>query len=161
MSETIPWTEERIDALRAGRELDVLVESRVMGRKVKFMKGAPCAWDGDKKPIMWGPDVWCLEDYDPQKDGAPLNVGVAATHRPGEVFHYSKVDLGMIPVMNHLIGCDGLLEVGLVYKSDPKGWEFSVRFFDPAVKMERVVHGRDPVLASMAVYRGALKAVIL
>ena len=112
MNDTMDWTEERIDALAPGRELDVLIATKIMKRKAAFMKGDPCAWDSDQKPIMWSPNDWLLEDYDPAKDGIALP---SHLYNPRIVFHYSTYDSGMTRVMDYLRAGIGLESMSLVY----------------------------------------------
>jgi hypothetical protein len=160
MNDTLEWTEERIDALQPGRELDVLIATHVMKRKAKFVKGEPCAWDGERKPIMWAPDDWFLEDYDPTRDGVP---SPAQFYNPKVVFNYSMYDSGMTRVMDFLRhGAAGLDHLVLDY-APASGWSFTIRWTQKALDQDdrQVAAGRDPELARMAVYRAALKAILI
>lgn len=150
-------TETEIDALEPGRPLDVLVESVIMGRKVKLAKGEACAWDGEGKPIMYAKDDHILEDYNPVTDGVPIP---PARFNPKIVFDYSNYDLGMIRVMDRMIAGQGLHELSLSWNTAAPGWVASVKWFDPGVKQVRIVNGHDPKFARLAVYRGCLKAVL-
>jgi hypothetical protein len=149
--------ESEIDALKPGRDLDVLIETRIMGRKVKFAKGEPCAWDGDGKVIMSAPDNYILEDYNPAIDGVPVS---PAHYNPKVVFDYSNYDIGMIRVMDRVIASSGLHEISISYTTSSPGWVSSVKWFDPGVKLVRLVHGHDEKYARLALYRGCLKAVL-
>lgn len=157
MNDTEAWTAEKIDALKPGRDLDVLVETRVMGRKVSFGKGAAVAMDHEKRPILFGPDDWRLEDYDPARDGAPAHFGL---HDPRIVFYYSQYDAGAVRVLTQLERAEGLSWQALAFEPDGAGWLFTVRWREPGVEEVRTVFSRDPA-SRMAVYKGALKAMIL
>jgi len=148
------WTAERIDALGPGREMDVLIATRIMGRKVRFMKGVPTAWDGENKPVMYGPDDWMLEDYDPKKDGAihPLAGNTTA------VFRYSDYDFGMAQVMRILKANPKVKGLNLHCEPGMPGWIFHVDWEEAGHDMHAA--GSDPE-PRLAVYRAALKAVLL
>jgi hypothetical protein len=134
-------TEAEIDGL-GGRALDVLIETKIMARKVKVVEGEPCAWDGKGKAVMKGLEDFILEDYTPERDGKP-SVGFD----PKRVFEYSNYDLGV-------------QEVTLSWNMADPGWVASVKWYDPDQKAVRQVKGRDEKYARLAVYRGALKAVL-
>ncbi len=156
MTEVRTFTESEIDALKPGRELDMLIETRIMGRKVKRTREA-CAWDGEGKPIMYGLDDWFLEDYNPATDGVAIpKVG----YNPKIVFDYSNLDMGMIRVMDRVIAGQGFHEISVGYNTASPGWVSSVKWFDPGMKLVRLVHGHDEKYARLAVYRGCLKAVL-
>jgi hypothetical protein len=150
------WTAEKIDLLGSSRDLDRLLESAVMGRRVRFGRGAAVAWDGDGKAVMRGPDDWILEDYDPKRDGQvhPLAGNVRA------VFHYSLSDDGMTRIMEQLSASKGFRSLKLERRSG-QGWNFEIRWQESGSEEEKIAVGNDPVHARMAVYRGALKAVLL
>lgn len=149
------WTPERIDALKPGRELDVLVATRIMGRRVRFMKGIPTAWDGDNKPIMYGPDDWMLEDYDPSKDGPnhPLAGNTAA------VFRYSDFDFGMAQVMRVLAANPRMRRIELAWETVTPEWACWMTWLEGTD--QKKAGGCDPEHPRLAVYRAALKAVLL
>jgi len=149
-------TETEIDGLGPGRQLDVMVESKVMGRKVKQVKGDACAWDGEGRAIMHGRDEYILEDYNPAVDGEPI----PKMFDPKRVFDYSNYDLGMTRVMDRMIAGPGLHEIGLSYVTSTPGWVASVKWFDPEAKRVRIVHGHDGKYARLAVYRACLKAIL-
>lgn len=151
------WTQGKIDALGSGRELDRLVESKVMGRLIRFAPGLACAWDGQGKPLMHGPEDWILEDYDPKRDGRvhPLAGNTQA------VFHYSQSDDGMTRVMDQLARGKGFGSMSLTYSAADRLWRFEVRWHEDKTDESKSVLGEDPSLPRMAVYRGALKAVLL
>lgn len=157
MTEVQAFMEGGIDALKPGREMDMLIESRIMGRKVKFTKGEPCAWDDQGKVVMYGLDEWILEDYNPVVDGVPIP---QAKYNPKAVFDYSNYDLGMIRVMDRMIATEGLHEISVAYTTASPGWVSSVKWFDSEMKLVRLVHGHDEKYARLAVYRGCLKAVL-
>lgn len=160
MNDTLDWTEERIDALMPGRDLDVLIATKIMKRKATFMKGEPCAWDGENKPIMWAPNDWLLEDYDPAKDGISLH---SHLYNPRIVFHYSTYDSGMTRVMDFLRAGVGLESMALIYAASVREWSFTIRWTQKGLDgdKEMVAAASDPELARMAVYRAALKAILL
>lgn len=150
-------TEEKIDGLQAGRELDVLIETKIMGRKVKFDKRVEaCAWDGQGNPIMKAADDYILDDYDPKIDGPFTKPSYVD---PRAVFKYSDYDGGMVRVMDRLKTSPGLQEMGLAFRAK-EGWAFTLTWDDPMAKGIRTVIGRDLELARLAVYRGALKAIL-
>ena len=157
MNDTVQWTEERLDALGPGRELDVLIETKLMGRKVEFMKGDPCAWDGNQKPIMYTPNDWQLADYDPQKDGISIHSGL---HNPKTVFRYSDFDFGMVRVMDRLRQGKDLCDLKLMWTHSGR-WTFYVTWYAGEEGKIHLVKGADALHPRLAVYRGALKAVIL
>lgn len=156
VTEAHTFTEGVIEALKPGREMDMLIESRIMGRKVKRTREA-CAWDGEGKPIMYGLDEWILEDYNPATDGVSIP---QAKYNPKIVFDYSSYDMGMIRVMDRMVVSQGLHEISVAYTTASPGWVSSVKWFDPGVKLVRLVHGHDEKYARLAVYRGCLKAVL-
>lgn len=147
-------TEAELDEM-AGRKLDVLIEMKIMGRKVKFLEGQPCAWDGDGKVIMKGLPDFVLEDYSPERDGKP-----SENFNPKRVFEYSNYDLGIAKVMDRLIAAPGIQEVTLSWNMADPGWVATVKWYDEGQKAVRQVKGRDVKYARLAVYRGALKAVL-
>jgi len=147
-------TEAEIDGL-GGRALDVLVETKIMGRKVKIVEGEPCAWDGEGKVVMKGLEDFILEDYTPERDGKP-----SAGFNPKRVFEYSKYDLGISLVLDRLVAAPGVQEVTLSWNMADPGWVAAVKWYDQDQKAVRQVKGRDEKYARLAVYRGALKAVL-
>lgn len=159
MNDILEWTEQRIDALEPGRELDVLIATHVMKRKAKYVKGEPCAWDGDQKPVMWAPPDWLLEDYDPARDGIS---GHTQLYNPRVVFNYSLYDSGMTRVMDFLRqGAAGLTLMSLVYDPAAGAWSFTIRWKEPGRLDNQAAVGRDPELARLAVYRASLKAMLI
>lgn len=155
------FTEERIDALAIGRTFDMLVAKHVMGRKVSFVKGPPCAWDGDGAPIMWLPNDWMLEDYDPKMDGISNHPHL---YDPKRVFPYSGSDLGMTQVLDRLIENKGFVEISISTMAAAAGWLCALKYADTGAYGERqmtTASGRDPILMRMAVCRAALKAALL
>jgi hypothetical protein len=147
-------TEEEIDGV-AGRALDVLIETKIMGRKVRFVEGQPCAWDSDGKVIMKGLDDYLLEDYAPERDGKPVS-----GFDPRRVLEYSNYDLGMVRVMDRLAAAPGVKDLALMWSAADPAWVAAVKWYDEGQKLVRQVKGRDGKYARLAVYRAALKAVL-
>lgn len=155
MNATAEWTEEKIDALGATRDLDVLVETKVMGRKVSYEKGPPIAWDGQGKPIMDAPFDWMIADYDLVKDG-PLLPSLG--YDPRVVYQYVKYDSGISRVTERLKQAEAILEMGMSWNAADKVWAFSVSWTD---KGNVVIARATDMLLRIAVYKGALKAMLL
>lgn len=155
MNITAEWTEEKIDALKSGRDLDVLIETLVMKRKVSYEKGAPQAWDGLGKPIMNAPYDWMISDYDPVKDGPAI---ASMGFDPRVVFQYCAYDSGISRVTERLKQADSVVEMGMSWNSAEKVWAFSVSWTEKGNVC--VARATDPILR-IAVYKGALKAFLL
>lgn len=152
---TAEWTEEKIEALKAGRDLDVLIETKVMGRKCSYEKGPPVAWDGQGKPIMDAPYDWMIEDYDPLKDGPELKT---LGYDPRVVYRYSQYDGGITRVTERLKQAETIIEQGMSWNAAEKVWAFSVTWND---KGNVVTARATDELLRIAVYKGALKAMLL
>lgn len=147
-------TEEGIESLEMGRPFDALIETAVMGRRVKFSDGLPFAWDAEDKPVAHGPRDYILEDYDPKRDG-PLHPLVKSM----PVFPYSKDDRGLTRVADRLAGAPGILSVAVRWSSEPPEWRCEVAWTENGAGKTSI--GRDAKEARFAVYRAALKAVLL
>jgi hypothetical protein len=73
-------TDEKVDL----RQLDAEVAEKVMGLRVRFEKGEPCAWKGSQSG-EWGtgePFMWSVNDYIILKeDGTPEHAYYLHGHR--------------------------------------------------------------------------------
>lgn len=150
------WTEEKIEALKAGRDLDVLIETKIMGRKCSYEKGPAVAWDGQNKPIMNAPYDWMIEDYDPAKDGPAL---ASLGYDPRVVYRYSQYDGGISRVTERLKQADSIIQMNISWSAGEKVWAFTVTWTDKGNVAARA-HAKDELLR-IAVYKGALKAMLL
>lgn len=152
---TADWTEEKIAALKAGRDLDVLIETKVMGRKCSYEKGPPMVRDGDGKPVMDSPYDWVIEDYDPAMDGPAIK---SLGYDPRVVYRYSQYDGGITRVTERLKQAETIIHQGMSWSSAGKVWEFVVTWNE---KGNVVVARATDELLRIAVYKGALKAMLL
>lgn len=80
------------------REVDALVAERLMGKRVKFVRGEPSAWQ-DNQPVIWSPNDFVeLDEHDNPKPCMYIPGGVGALL----VTHYSTDDAAARLVRNRV-----------------------------------------------------------
>ena len=136
-------TDDQIDALSAGHELDVLVHQAVFGKRVQLIKGGkPYAWDKSGNPTLFTKDRY----IDPDDKTMYLH---ATDGYQGMLPEYSTRIGDAWRIVNHL------WDIHLMYfHLDYHESLYFVHFSSG----DNIFHGAGNT-ASLAICRAALKAV--